>query len=73
MVGYVWWAGRKQGGEMNQMMRWRVGIGLMKEVCRGGVGPLLQLAVPSYLGMCLEWWWYEIVTVMAGYSVIKQR
>ena len=61
MVGYVWWVGRK-GGEM----RWRGGIDL-KEVCWGGVGPLLQLAVPSCLGMCLEWWWYEIVTVMAGY------
>jgi MATE family multidrug resistance protein len=64
MVGYVWWAGRNQN---QMMMRWRVGIDLMKEVCWGGVGPLLQLAVPSCLGMCLEWWWYEIVTVMAGY------
>jgi MATE family multidrug resistance protein len=61
MVGYVWWAGRN-GGEM----RWTAGIDL-KEVCWGGVGPLLQLAVPSCLGICLEWWWYEIVTVMAGY------
>jgi hypothetical protein len=57
--------GEEAEGQM--MMRWRVGIDLMKEVCWGGVGPLLQLAVPSCLGMCLEWWWYEIVTVMAGY------
>lgn len=61
MVGYVWWAGRKRGLEMG----WTAGIDL-KEVW-GGVGPLLQLAVPSCLGICLEWWWYEIVTVMAGY------
>ncbi|MBA0830070.1 hypothetical protein Goarm_014618, partial [Gossypium armourianum] len=26
-----------------------------------------RLAVPSCLGICLEWWWYEIVTLMAGY------
>lgn len=27
----------------------------------------MKVAVPSCLGICLEWWWYEIVTVMAGY------
>ncbi|XP_051149767.1 protein DETOXIFICATION 54-like isoform X2 [Andrographis paniculata] len=32
-----------------------------------GLGPLLKLAVPSCAGICLEWWWYEIVTVLAGY------
>lgn len=57
MVGYVWW----MSGTWE--MRWTVGIG---EVC-GGVGPLMKLAVPSCLGICLEWWWYEIVIVMAGY------
>ncbi|EEF28364.1 multidrug resistance pump, putative [Ricinus communis] len=57
MVGYVWWvSGRWE-------MRWTVDIG---GVC-GGVGELLKLAVPSCLGICLEWWWYEIVIVMAGY------
>ncbi|KAL8110910.1 protein DETOXIFICATION 54 [Apium graveolens] len=40
--------------------KWTGGIG-------GGVGPLLRLAVPSCIGICLEWWWYEIVTVLAGY------
>ncbi|KAK3039300.1 hypothetical protein RJ639_026684 [Escallonia herrerae] len=43
--------------------KWAAGIG---GVC-GGVGPLLRLAVPSCIGICLEWWWYEIVTVLAGY------
>ncbi|GAB2271958.1 Protein DETOXIFICATION 54 [Dionaea muscipula] len=33
----------------------------------GDVVELLRLAVPSCLGICLEWWWYEIVTVLAGY------
>ncbi|KAG9443915.1 hypothetical protein H6P81_015255 [Aristolochia fimbriata] len=28
---------------------------------------LLGLAVPSCLGVCLEWWWYEFMTVAAGY------
>lgn len=56
MVMYVWVSGRWE-------MRWTGGIG---GVC-GGIGPLLRLAVPSCLGICLEWWWYEIVTVMAGY------
>lgn len=29
--------------------------------------PLLSLALPSCLAICLEWWWYEIMTLMAGY------
>ncbi|KAL6007744.1 Protein DETOXIFICATION 54 [Asimina triloba] len=29
--------------------------------------PLMELALPSCFGICLEWWWYEIMTVMAGY------
>nr|XP_016486225.1 PREDICTED: protein DETOXIFICATION 55 [Nicotiana tabacum] len=28
---------------------------------------LLQLAIPSCLAVCLEWWWYEFMTVLAGY------
>ncbi|MQM07091.1 hypothetical protein Taro_039929 [Colocasia esculenta] len=32
-----------------------------------GLAPLLRLALPSCFGICLEWWWYEIVTVLAGY------
>ncbi|KAM7266742.1 hypothetical protein ACFE04_004639 [Oxalis oulophora] len=53
MVGYVWASGKWE-------LRWTAGIG-------GGVGPLLRLAVPSCVGICLEWWWYEIVIVLAGY------
>ncbi|KAL5218878.1 hypothetical protein ABZP36_019562 [Zizania latifolia] len=32
-----------------------------------GVAGLVRLAVPSCVGVCLEWWWYEVVTVLAGY------
>ncbi|XP_052188939.1 protein DETOXIFICATION 55-like [Diospyros lotus] len=28
---------------------------------------LLQLAIPSCLAICLEWWWYEFMTLLAGY------
>ncbi|XP_059627417.1 protein DETOXIFICATION 55 [Cornus florida] len=28
---------------------------------------LLRLAVPSCLAVCLEWWWYEFMTLLAGY------
>ncbi|GLJ20370.1 hypothetical protein SUGI_0370090 [Cryptomeria japonica] len=29
--------------------------------------PLLSLALPSCFAICLEWWWYEIITLLAGY------
>lgn len=29
--------------------------------------PLLKLALPSCFAVCLEWWWYEIMTLLAGY------
>lgn len=30
-------------------------------------GTLIKLAVPSCIGVCLEWWWYELMTLLAGY------
>lgn len=30
-------------------------------------GILLRLAIPSCLAVCLEWWWYELMTLAAGY------
>ncbi|KAL6343721.1 hypothetical protein AAG906_027491 [Vitis piasezkii] len=30
-------------------------------------GMLLRLAIPSCLAVCLEWWWYEFMTILAGY------
>eukprot|EP00253_Pinus_taeda_P001069 PITA_01069 len=29
--------------------------------------PLLSLALPSCFAICLEWWWYEIMILLAGY------
>lgn len=28
---------------------------------------LLRLAIPSCLSVCLEWWWYELMILSAGY------
>ncbi|RWW49245.1 hypothetical protein BHE74_00044621 [Ensete ventricosum] len=28
---------------------------------------LIRLALPSCLAVCLEWWWYELMTVASGY------
>ncbi|KAG1328075.1 protein DETOXIFICATION 54 [Cocos nucifera] len=44
-------------------LTWRGGS---REALRG-LSPVLRLALPSCAGVCLEWWWYEIMTVLAGY------
>lgn len=59
LMGYVSLYGRWE-------WKWKVGGGNSGGVF-DGIGPLLKLAVPSCAGICLEWWWYEIVTVLAGY------
>lgn len=28
---------------------------------------LLRLSLPNCLSVCLEWWWYELMTIAAGY------
>ncbi|KAL4202839.1 hypothetical protein AMTRI_Chr02g223210 [Amborella trichopoda] len=33
----------------------------------GGWKELMRMAVPSCVGVCLEWWWYELMTLLAGY------
>ncbi|KAJ1407668.1 Multi antimicrobial extrusion protein [Sesbania bispinosa] len=30
-------------------------------------GMLIRFSVQSCLGVCLEWWWYEFMTILAGY------
>ena len=37
--------------------------------CLGGWKPLLKLAAPSCVSVCLEWWWYEIMIVLCGLLV----
>ncbi|KAF9603577.1 hypothetical protein IFM89_037076 [Coptis chinensis] len=56
MTGYVYVSGVCE-------LRWKVDIGSVFD----GLSPLLKIAIPSCLGICLEWWWYEIMTVLAGY------
>ncbi|GAV64150.1 MatE domain-containing protein [Cephalotus follicularis] len=34
---------------------------------RGEWEILLKLAIPSCIAVCLEWWWYEFMTVLTGY------
>ena len=61
LVGYVWVSGKLQKRVSGSMAAATV-VELV-----GGLGPLMRVAVPSCLGICLEWWWYEIVIVMGGY------
>ncbi|KAD4888508.1 hypothetical protein E3N88_20581 [Mikania micrantha] len=53
MIGYVW-----VYGKWKWTWRWTDGDGMWS---------LVRLSVTSCMGICLEWWWYEIVTVLAGY------
>lgn len=34
---------------------------------KSGWGALIKLALPSCLAVCLEWWWYELMTLASGY------
>lgn len=40
---------------------------LLETSVRQEWGILLRLAIPSCIGVCLEWWWYEFMTILAGY------
>lgn len=35
--------------------------------CLKGWKSLLNLAVPSCISVCLEWWWYELMILLCGY------
>ncbi|KAI3517639.1 hypothetical protein L1887_16854 [Cichorium endivia] len=37
--------------------------------CLRGWSSLLNLAVPSCISVCLEWWWYEIMILLCGLLV----
>ncbi|XP_065848488.1 protein DETOXIFICATION 51 [Euphorbia lathyris] len=37
--------------------------------CFVGWKPLIRLAAPSCVSVCLEWWWYEIMIVLCGLLV----
>ncbi|OMO56695.1 Multi antimicrobial extrusion protein [Corchorus capsularis] len=34
--------------------------------CFGEWKPILCLAIPSCVSVCLEWWWYELMIVLSG-------
>ncbi|KAJ8767683.1 hypothetical protein K2173_018241 [Erythroxylum novogranatense] len=40
-------------------------VGISLE-CLKGWKPLLDLAVPSCISVCLEWWWYEFMILLCG-------
>ncbi|KAJ8650150.1 hypothetical protein MRB53_003173 [Persea americana] len=37
--------------------------------CLRGWSSLLNLAIPSCISVCLEWWWYEIMILLCGLLV----
>ncbi|GFP87675.1 mate efflux family protein 9 [Phtheirospermum japonicum] len=37
--------------------------------CLKGWKSLLELAIPSCISVCLEWWWYEIMILLCGLLV----
>ncbi|XP_076929561.1 protein DETOXIFICATION 51-like [Bidens hawaiensis] len=55
VIGYVWWAGLHLPTWTNPTRE-----------CFSGWGPLVRLAAPSCVSVCLEWWWYEIMIVLCG-------
>ncbi|KAJ4909490.1 MATE efflux family protein [Raphanus sativus] len=68
LVAYVWVSGKMQKSQRvsGSMVATVAAPSSVVELV-GGLGPLMRVAVPSCLGICLEWWWYEIVIVMGGY------
>lgn len=55
VVVYVWWSGL-------HLPTWTCPT----RDCLTGWGPLVKLAAPSCVSVCLEWWWYEIMIVLCG-------
>lgn len=56
ILGYLWYSGALKETWVP-----------LSSSCLREWWPLLGLALPSCLGVCLEWWWYEIITILAGY------
>lgn len=40
--------------------------------CFKGWKSLMNLAVPSCISVCLEWWWYEIMILLSGFLLNPQ-
>ncbi|KAL3693168.1 hypothetical protein R1sor_006819 [Riccia sorocarpa] len=61
LLAYLWYSGRYkktwEGWSPDAFREWR---------------PLLQLAIPSCMSVCLEWWWYEFMIILSGLLVDAQ-
>ncbi|BBN04405.1 MATE family, multidrug and toxin extrusion protein [Marchantia polymorpha subsp. ruderalis] len=61
LLAYLWYSGRYkktwEGWSLDSFREWR---------------PLLQLAIPSCVSVCLEWWWYEFMIILSGLLVDAQ-
>ncbi|KAL6193732.1 hypothetical protein ACLB2K_034816 [Fragaria x ananassa] len=44
-----------------------VPLSLKSPLLRDELGMLIRLSIQSCLAVCLEWWWYEFMTILAGY------
>ncbi|KAL3498775.1 hypothetical protein ACH5RR_041507 [Cinchona calisaya] len=40
--------------------------------CLKGWRSLMNLAIPSCISVCLEWWWYEIMILLSGFLLNPQ-
>ncbi|KAL3499412.1 hypothetical protein ACH5RR_038505 [Cinchona calisaya] len=40
--------------------------------CLKGWKSLINLAIPSCISVCLEWWWYEIMILLSGFLLNPQ-
>ncbi|KAL7586376.1 hypothetical protein Lser_V15G39221 [Lactuca serriola] len=58
LVIYIWWTGLHLPTWSNPTRE-----------CLTGWQPLIRLATPSCISVCLEWWWYEIMIVLCGLLV----
>ncbi|XAR67060.1 hypothetical protein NMG60_11013485 [Bertholletia excelsa] len=58
LVAYVWFSGV-------HLPTWQA----PSRECLTGWAPLVRLAAPSCVSVCLEWWWYEIMIVLCGLLV----
>ncbi|KAF5178507.1 Detoxification-like protein [Thalictrum thalictroides] len=58
LISYVWFTGLHEP-------TWSA----PSRECITGWKPLLKLAAPSCVSVCLEWWWYEIMIVLCGLLV----
>ncbi|CAL9069233.1 protein DETOXIFICATION 49-like [Musa acuminata AAA Group] len=59
LLGYIYFS---------NLRRTTGGLSFSSE-CFKGWRPLLNVAVPSCISVCLEWWWYEIMIILCGLLV----